>query len=108
MNLYSPAFRPPTEYERCAGPVNGDVSPDIGTFAPVESWITTLWGAALSWLSNVSVKALSAAASSVVGSKPPVAAPEGAATVRTGAFASMEALGPGLPDAPAPPASALR
>ena len=41
------------------------------------SWITTLWGAVASWLSNVEGERLSAVASSVVGSKPVVAAPLG-------------------------------
>jgi hypothetical protein len=59
-------------------------------------------------LSKTSVNGVSALASRVVGSNPPVAAPTGAVTVTVGAFGSTEAAGaPELP-APPPPDSAVR
>ena len=70
---------------------------------PLESSITTLcW--TVSWLSNSRVKAVSALASSVVGSNPVDAAPDGAVTFTTGAFGSIDAAGAWLP--PPPPAIA--
>ena len=110
-NAYEPALSAGTAYDRLPGPVKNAVSP-IGTAVPLESWITTLCGAWLSWLSKTSVKAVSAFALSVDSAKPAVAAPVGAVTVTTGAFGSIDAAGApdplGAPDAPAPPVSAFR
>ena len=74
----------------CFGPVKNAVSP-IATAAPLESWITTLCWSRRVLVVELRVKAVSALASSVVGSKPVVAAPLGAVTVTTGAFGSIDA-----------------
>src|SRR5438876_10619987 len=81
MYLYVPGCSAGTWYTRCPGPVKNAVSPLTWTFEPSGLWRIRLWGAWLSWLSNVSVNAFPAAVCSVVGWKPAVAAPTGAVTV---------------------------
>src|SRR6478672_320894 len=105
-NGYEPALSAGTAYSFTFGPLKNVVSP-IATVEPSALRITTLWGAVASWLSNFRVKAVSALASSVVGSKPVEAAPLGAGTLTTGAFGAIQAPGAAEPPAP-PPVSALR
>ena len=93
-NGYVPAVSGSTEYDRVSTPGNVSV---LKTSAPPASLMTTSWGIAASWLSRVSVNAVSAGAlTAVVVNCTPLAT-----NATTSASGSVD--GPGVDPPPPPP-----
>src|SRR5690349_12475336 len=100
MYLYAPAASGGTVYWRWPGPVKNAVSPWTWTFEPSGFWRIRLCGAVGSWLSKISSNCVFAVPSAAFGSKPAVAAPDGAVIVidPPGPPAPCDAAGLPFPD----------